>query len=166
MNELQRAIHKVARLRYEAETLLEAEAKAEAALNNTPEHRAYKAAQERTAATLAELRHAEAEARELAVKAYRETGSKKPARGVKIAVYERVLYDRDEALAWCKANAPTLVYEALNEQAFRKTALHLPGAPVEVTSDPRARLDADLGPLLTEAQEEPETEAMVEAVRV
>ncbi len=44
MNELQRAIHKVARLRQEAEALLEAEAKAEAALNNTPEHRAYKAA--------------------------------------------------------------------------------------------------------------------------
>ena len=146
--------------------MLVAEAKAEAALKNTPEHRAYEVAQERTAATLAELRHAEAAARELAVKAYAETGSKKPARGVKVAVYERVLYDHDEALAWCKAKAPALVCEALNEQACRKTALHLPGAPIEVTSDPRARLDADLGPLLTEAQEEPETEAAAEAVRV
>lgn len=149
-DQLPDAVHTVARLRDECEALLQEAEAIEAKLNETPEARALSAARAALRAKDLELRYAKTEARELAIKAYRETGSKKPTAGVRIALYENVLYDRDEALAWCKVHVPALVCEALNEQAFRKTALHLPGAPIEVTADPRARLDTDLSALLSD----------------
>lgn len=63
----------------------------------------------------------EARLRELALEAYRETGSKKPAPGVGIRVVMQLHYDEAEALAWAiESGAESCL--SLQKTNFKKVA--------------------------------------------
>ena len=92
----------------------------------------------------AATKEAEAIVRELAIAAYNDTGDKKPHPAATIRVMRRVDYEKDDALIWVKANAPTLL--VLDKKGFEsgvKAGLFA-NAPALVVDDPTAAISRDL----------------------
>lgn len=82
---------------------------------------------------------------------FAETDNKKPVPGTGVRLIQKVRYDIDAALAWCKGNAPT--YLTLDVRRFEKAALDgLPGAPVEIRKNYQATIGSDLSMYLEEAE--------------
>lgn len=124
---------------------------AEAAMRATPEGQAYAEAQDAWTSLREEMTQAQADARLAILDAYAATGSKKPAPGAGIRVNRDVVYDFDEAMAWCRESAPALL--TLHIAAFRKAALAgLPGAPAEIVERPTATIASDLSMYLEDAE--------------
>lgn len=91
----------------------------------------------------------EAALREAALLEYSRTQSKNPLPGVSIKLFTRLNYIPAAALQWCKVNASALVKEVLDTKSFEKIAASLPGAPVEVSEEPRVYIAADLDKALS-----------------
>ena len=85
-----------------------------------------------------------------ALKAYQETGNKKPADGVGIRVYKKLKYDTEQAIEWCKANLPSGL--KLDTRTFEKHAKAvedtLPLAFVEYYEDAGVTIASDLSDYL------------------
>lgn len=90
------------------------------------------------------MSHAEAKVRELALAEHALTGEYKPADGVQIKEFSKVVYEPGPALAWCLAHATK--YLVLDTKPFEKAASVLKdlGAPVELTKEARVTLATDL----------------------
>jgi glucan biosynthesis protein len=117
---------------------------AEQALHNTQEYKRLAALRETCKTYTDEEDAAASRARSLALVAYETRGNKHPAPGIQIKLYRQVLYDQATALAWCSTDAPFLVQHTINARAFERLAPEIPGAPVQVVSQARAIIDADL----------------------
>jgi hypothetical protein len=89
-------------------------------------------------------KRAESMVRELALVEHALTGDAKPAEGVQIKEFTKVVYAPNLALDWCRAHAPK--YLQLDTKAFEKAAPVLKdlGAPVELTKEPRLQIATDL----------------------
>ena len=118
----------------------------------TPEYRAFMEA--RTTQTMAETAVAAASeaVRVKAIEEFEDTREKRPAPGVQIREYRRCEYDQGQALAWCKAFAPTFVQEHVDARAFEKVAETLAeqGAPVRIVREAKATIAGDLRQYLVE----------------
>lgn len=121
---------------------------AQLALEQTPEWQEVQRLKARLSEqrTLVALR--EGALREAALTAYRLTGDKNPAPGVSIKLFTKLDYIASAALQWCKVHASALVKEVLDTKSFEKIAESLPGAPVEVSEEPRVYVAADLSKVL------------------
>ena len=95
------------------------------------------------------IKDAEAKVRELALAEHALTGIYRPAEGVQIKEFNKVVYEPEDAWSWCVEHA--LKYLQLDTKAFEKAASVLRdlGAPVELTKEPRAQIATDLGAWLT-----------------
>jgi hypothetical protein len=133
-------------------------ADATTALHATPEYHFWLIRKGATDLAIEDVHRAEATVRIAAVETYFATLNKKPAPGVQIRLYREIDYDPVQLLTWCKTNAPTLVVESLKD-GFLKAVEKLPGAPIDITDNPRPLIAADLSQYLTseEKQKEPET---------
>jgi len=91
--------------------------------------------------------------RELALAEHAASGNYKPAHGVQIKEFSKVMYAPNLALDWCIAHAPK--YLALHAKAFEKAASVLRdlGAPVELTKEARAQIATDLSAWLLSEQQ-------------
>lgn len=99
---------------------------------------------------------AEAKVRELALAEHALTGEYKPADGIQIKEFNKVVYEPEQARVWCVTYATK--YLQLDTKAFEKAASVLRdlGAPVELTKEARAQIATDLDVwLLTEQQRKP-----------
>ena len=95
---------------------------------------------------------AEAELRAVALERFSATEDKAPVPGVSIRVQKRIVYDRDEALAWAKAKGVAL---ALDTKAFEGLAKHDRSLPAQVVDEPQATIARDLRAALTAPVEAP-----------
>lgn len=114
--------------------------------------------------------------REEALRAFRETGDKRPAGGVQIRIGKRAAYDQANMVGWLRANAPvyleidprrtadvvgylagaddTANWLQVNDAALQKAKESLPGAPLDIVTEPSVAISGTL-----EIPEEPvETE--------
>jgi hypothetical protein len=87
---------------------------------------------------------AEQRVRELALAEHALSGDAKPAEGIQIKEFSKVVYAPNLALDWCRAHAPK--YLQLDTKAFEKAASVLRdlGAPVELVREPRVSIATDL----------------------
>lgn len=87
---------------------------------------------------------AEAKVRELALAEHAVTGNYKPADGIQIKEFAKVLYKPEDAWEWCIEHA--IKYLLLDTKAFEKAASVLRdlGAPVELGKEARAQIATDL----------------------
>ncbi len=85
----------------------------------------------------------EAKLRELTLKAFEVTGSKKPAPGVGIRVVKALQYDETKALHWCVSNQ-YLNCLSLNKTNFKKVAEGLGPDFVEIKEVPTATIAKEL----------------------
>ena len=123
---------------------------ADAAVRESPEGIAATAATAAWSAARAALDDSQRAARQAIIKAYQETGNKKPAVGANVRVMRRVRYDFAEALEWSRTHAPELLTLSLKDYEYR--ALHdaIKGAPYIIEEEPQATLAADLSAYLVE----------------
>ena len=84
---------------------------------------------------------AEATLRELALKAYAETGNKTPAVGVGIREVTKLAYDNGVALDWAKSHSMAL---SLDKRAFEKIAKADTPDFVSITTEPQATIATNL----------------------
>jgi len=89
----------------------------------------------------AEVAEVEAKLRELTLQAYQETGSKTPARGVSVKIFQTLDYDPKEALKWAMAHQIAL---SLDKKSFEGFAKATPLEFVSLTEEPRAQIATDL----------------------
>jgi hypothetical protein len=77
------------------------------------------------------------------------SGNVKPAEGVQVKLFAKVVYDPEDAWAWCAEHA--LKYLVLETKGFEKAAsvLKVLGAPVELVREPRVSITTDLSAWLT-----------------
>lgn len=150
MNEIERSIRELARLRdaYAKESAYLDSCQAKLAA--TPEQQAVNAAIWQTLKTDQLITDDEKRLRGLVLGVYREDQNKRPLKGITIKIFKRIKYDAAQAEAWCRQNAPTLF--KFDAKAFEKAAEKLPGAPVTVEDDPRVTLASDLSEYLHEAE--------------
>jgi len=73
------------------------------------------------------------------------SGNVKPAEGVQVKLFAKVVYEPQDVWSWCIVNAHK--YLQLDVKAFEKAApvLRDLGAPVELTKEARAQIATDLG---------------------
>ena len=137
----------VAVVRADVEAARETMEAAQQAMWDTPEGIAWKAAVSVYEGQRGWLAQEENGVREAIVDAYDLTGNKKPADGAGVRIIKKVRYDLDEAVAWCKENAPAFL--SLAAKPFEKAVLSgLPGAPAEIEEEPQATLARDLSKYL------------------
>ncbi len=84
----------------------------------------------------------ETEIKEAAIKAYIDTGKKRPWPGVNIKMFSELLYSGKEVENWCREFAPCLL--TVNWYIYKKAHATLPGAPGTSQEQPRAQIDRDL----------------------
>lgn len=125
---------------------------AEQALRNTEEYHRLAALRETYDTHTDQERDAANRTRALALAAYEATAAKRPAAGIQIKLFRQVGYDPADALAWCTTNAPFLLKHTINTAAFERLAPDIPDAPVQVFSEARAIIDADLSQYRQPAQ--------------
>ncbi len=87
---------------------------------------------------------AETKVRTLALAEHTLSGDYRPAEGIQIKEFSKVVYEPEQARAWCVAHAHK--YLALDTKAFEKAApvLRDLGAPVELTREARAQIATNL----------------------
>lgn len=119
--------------------------------SKTQEHHELQVAFNQQHATLIEAKckaasdcaQAEEKLRELTLKAYAETGSKKPAPGVGIRLVKQLHYDEAEALAWAiESGAESCL--ALQKSNFNKAAEGLKLDFVKIEEIPQATIARQL----------------------
>jgi hypothetical protein len=96
-------------------------------------------------AALEFVRFLEQQVRDLTLRRYAETGSKKPAPCVGVRIMKRIDYDADAALDWAKAHQVAL---SLDRKVFEKVAPVACPELVTITEDPLATIAADLSEYL------------------
>ena len=86
----------------------------------------------------------EQEVRALTLKAYQETGDKKPVIGAGIRVIREIRYLPAVALAWCKENFVAAL--TLDKKTFERYALESATPPefVTITEEPQATIAREL----------------------
>jgi len=94
-----------------------------------------------------QVAEAEANLRELTIKAYQETGNKAPAPGVGIREVTKLEYDPKNALMWAVEHRLAL---QLNKTAFEKIAKTDTPEFVTVHTEPQATIATDLSEVLKE----------------
>jgi len=102
------------------------------------------------------IEDAEAKVRNLALAEHALSGDTKPAEGVLVKLFGKVVYEPQDIWSWCIVNAPK--YLQLDIKAFEKAApvLRDLGAPVELTKEARVQIATDLNVwLLSEQQRLP-----------
>lgn len=109
--------------------------------------------QERLAPMKSDLKAAEDSTRLAIVKAYEETGNKKPAPGASVKVFKcsLALKDLQLALAWAKQHMPVAVLETVDETAVLNWAAlqeQLPDWAVLHPDRPQGQLASDLSSYL------------------
>jgi len=149
---LQEALKNLAQRRAQLAEMDTALASLKAKMEATPEGKAYGFAASARRVAAEELADAEAQARDLAYAAFTQTGDKKPAPGVSIKWYNRVVYDTKEVMAWCRDNARMFLHEELDKRGFEDMAAKVtqPGMPWKVEGEPRVTLATDLSAYLVE----------------
>ena len=120
----------------------------QAALEQTPEWAVLQTAKDEESAARQTVSLAEDDLRAEVAHYYEQTSDKKPANGVEVKLFKKLVYDQDEALKWCSANAPALVEYKLAKE-FDKVAEKM-GAPVKVEMQPRVQIAGNLDEWLTE----------------
>ena len=87
---------------------------------------------------------AEQRVRELALAEHALSGDANPAEGVQVKLFAKVVYEHEDAWAWCAEHA--LKYLVLETKGFEKAASVLKdlGAPVELVREPRVSIATDL----------------------
>ena len=87
---------------------------------------------------------AESRVRVLALAEHALTGEYKPAEGVQVNLFSKVVYEHEDAWAWCAEHA--LKYLVLETKGFEKAApvLRDLGAPVQIEKEPRVSIATDL----------------------
>ncbi|KKN76949.1 hypothetical protein LCGC14_0366010 [marine sediment metagenome] len=83
----------------------------------------------------------EAWLRTLTLKAYNETGSKAPAVGVSVKMFEVLNYDADKAKEWALEHRVVL---SLDKKSFEDFAKATPLEFVSITEEPRAQIATNL----------------------
>lgn len=140
---LTKALRELAAVRRVERQAAEQHAKAQANLAATTEAQEV----ETTKGLLKEAQEASSLAAEAvrwwAIQLYEETDNKQPLPCVCIRVIKKAFYSKEEALAWCKINAP--IFLTLDIDKFERAAFDgLPWAPVDITRSPQAIISADL----------------------
>jgi len=87
--------------------------------------------------------------RELTVRAYNETGSKQPAPGVSVKLFQILDYDPKEALKWAMSHQVSL---SLDKKSFESLAKATPIECVTISEEPRAQIATDLSKVLEEKE--------------
>ncbi len=95
-----------------------------------------------------------------AVAGYNETGTKNPAPGVTIKLYDSPCYDTAELLGWCQQNRPGYILKTLDVKRVAKAAddMMRDGAPMHVVEEPRATIATDLSDYLPASKPAPAAE--------
>jgi len=93
--------------------------------------------------------NADAKVRALALAEHALSGDTKPAEGVQVKLFGKVVYEPQDVWSWCIVNAPK--YLVLDAKAFEKAASVLRdlGARVELTKEARAQIATNLDVWLT-----------------
>ena len=141
--ELKEALKTLAKERQALQLERDLLAEAEADLHKTSEYHFWTIRKGALDLANQDVQRAEAAVRIAAVETYFATLNKKPAPGVQIRLYRGIDYDPVQLLTWCKTNAPTLVVESLKD-GFLQAVKNLPGAPIDITDEPRPQIAADL----------------------
>ena len=79
--------------------------------------------------------------RELTLEVYRETGEKKPVEGVNVKIFQKLLYNQEEAKDWCLEHRVALKLDA---PVFEKLAQAEKLPFVTITEEPRAQIATNL----------------------
>ncbi len=92
---------------------------------------------------------AEYKVRALALAEHALSGDVRPAEGVQVKLFSKVVYEPEDAWAWCTEHA--LKYLVLDTKVFEKAApvLRDLGAPVELTKEARVQIATNLDLWLT-----------------
>ena len=77
-----------------------------------------------------------------AMAAYQETGNKQPWPGVQVKMYTEIKFDEAEAWHWCRVHADYLLM--LDVRGFKEHGASMKGAPVTITTVPKATITKDL----------------------
>jgi hypothetical protein len=149
MTALQDALRALAKERGALELECDLLANAETELHNSPEY--HFCLIRRGAKDLAaqDVQRAYADVCAAALVEYGASQNARPAEGVQIKEFSKVVYEPAQALGWCLAQAHK--YLQLDTKAFEKAAPVLKdlGAPVELTKEPRVQIATDLSVWLT-----------------
>jgi len=96
------------------------------------------------------IEDAESTVRELALAEHALSGNVRPAEGVQVKLFGKVVYEPQDVWSWCIVNAHK--YLQLDVKAFEKAApvLRDLGAPVELTKEARVQIATDLSVWLQE----------------
>lgn len=84
--------------------------------------------------------------RKAAVSQFENGGSKRPAQGLEVRMYTKLLYNAATAEAWVRAQAPVLL--RFDAKSFEKHAPDMPGSPITLLSEPRCQIANDLSAYL------------------
>lgn len=147
---LQERVTELAILRADSDLVASQLAELDAAIAATELGRERVALVERLASVKAETKEVETDIRSnLALAAYRETGSKTPCEGVTIKIFKVLTYTVDAAMAWAREHAKDLIVtvESLDIKRFERVATAL-GAPAVEIEDPRVTIAKDLSALV------------------
>ena len=71
----------------------------------------------------------EATLREAMLADYQAHGEAHPLLGVRVVTQTKLTFDVQQAIAWCKANAPVYLVTSLDQKAFAKAVPNMPGDP-------------------------------------
>jgi hypothetical protein len=139
------ALRELAQARASEEGTRRLVAALDAALASTPEGIALSMVREERSQKQAAIKAAESTVRELALAEHALSGDARPAEGVTVKLFSKVVYQQDEAEKWCFGHAAR--YLVLDSKAFEKAAPVLKdlGAPVEFAKEARAQIATDLG---------------------
>jgi len=141
---LENALRELAEARTELEIAKEWTAQLLTLVKAMPAYQKFSAAQDSELDLVKAITVADLRVRELALKEHLWSGSYKPAGGVQIKEFSKVVYAPNLALDWCIAHATK--YLQLDTKAFEKAASVLRdlGAPVELTKEARAQIATNL----------------------
>lgn len=131
---------KVMELRYDREVgglAVESQWKA---VQKTNDYRMWEGSKADLQTIIQELEKAEEALRNAVIEQFAIDGNKTPALGIAVKLFDVLIYNVEEAAAWCKENAPYLF--RFDAKAFEKAKPD--GAPIEVKQEPRCQLASKL----------------------
>lgn len=140
----------VAELRQDVEFAKGKAFSASQVMAETEEGKSFQLCTEELAKEKEALSEAETSLKTAVLEVYEETEERKPIDKVEVKIFESLKSDPLADLAWCRANAPTLLI--VDKKAYAKTAVAI-GAPVHVIKTAKCTIAKDLSSYLEAATE-------------
>lgn len=123
--------------------------KAEIMLELTSEYQKVQRLKEQAKTRNRDIQTEEEMLRLMVLPIYQADGDKAPVPGVTVKQFKHMVFDPEVAFAWCEQNAPALIIRTLSPD-YGKVAENLPGAPINITYEPRVQIATDLSKAVTE----------------